>query len=298
MARPLKEGLDYFPLDVDIESNDKITIVEANHGSDGFMVIIKLFAKIYKEGYFYEWTERERKLFARRVNVNINSLTDIVNDCIEEDLFDKRLFNEYSILTSMRIQCTYLEAAKRRKQVVFAQKYFLIDDVSGIVGSNKVKVLLENEDGFRINVNNNGVNVNINAVSEDIDDNISTQRKEKKRKEKESKEYILRNFDSFWSIYPRKKDKKKALEKFKAAVDRHKGNYQVIIDGASNYAKHCEVKKKEEQYIKLAATFLNADSFMDEFDLTPDNRGQPRKENHDGRSEAARKLAEENGLSF
>jgi len=30
MARPTKTGLDYFPLDVDMDNDDKIALIEAN----------------------------------------------------------------------------------------------------------------------------------------------------------------------------------------------------------------------------------------------------------------------------
>ena len=31
MARPQKNGLDYFPLDVDMDQDDKIALIEAQH---------------------------------------------------------------------------------------------------------------------------------------------------------------------------------------------------------------------------------------------------------------------------
>jgi len=36
MARPQKNGLDYFPLDVDMDQDDKIALIEAQHGVVGF----------------------------------------------------------------------------------------------------------------------------------------------------------------------------------------------------------------------------------------------------------------------
>ena len=42
MARPIKSGLDYFPLDVDIDQDDKVAIIEAEHGMLGFGIVIKL----------------------------------------------------------------------------------------------------------------------------------------------------------------------------------------------------------------------------------------------------------------
>lgn len=58
LARPQKEGLEYFPLDVDMDQDDKVALIEAQHGLVGFGVVIKLLMKIYKHGYFYEWTEK------------------------------------------------------------------------------------------------------------------------------------------------------------------------------------------------------------------------------------------------
>lgn len=186
MARPIKQGLDYFPLDVDIDQDDKIAMIEALYGHEGFSVVIKLLAKIYKEGYFYEWNKREQILFSKRVNVNINTLSEIINDCVREGLFNKNVFNAHNALTSKGIQKRYLEAVKRRKQVIFLENYFLIDDVESIIGSNKIDVFLEKEDGSR-------VNVNINPHSKVVNEEFSTQRKGKERKGKEKKQEKAEN---------------------------------------------------------------------------------------------------------
>ncbi|GKV54266.1 DNA damage-inducible protein DnaD [Sporosarcina sp. NCCP-2222] len=170
MARPQKLGLDYFPLDVDIDQDDKIQLVEALHGTTGFAVVIKLLMRIYKEGYYYDWTEMEQLLFARRVNVDINLLNDIVNDCIKYGLFDEKLFEKYKILTSNGIQERYFEASKRRKNITLVNQYMLIND-------SKI-----------VNANINRVNVDINGEVVDGNDAESTQNKVKESKEEESKQ--------------------------------------------------------------------------------------------------------------
>lgn len=172
MARPQKIGLDYFPLDVDIDQDDKIQLIEARFGITGFGIIIKLFMKIYKEGYFYEWTEKEQLLFSKRINVDINLVNDVINECIKWDLFDSNIYEKYKILTSKGIQRRYLEATGRRKQVEIIKEYCLID-VSKY--SNVVFVSI------------NGVNVDINTNSNKVNDNIGTQSKVKESKVKERK---------------------------------------------------------------------------------------------------------------
>lgn len=41
MARYLKSGLDYFPLNVDIDQDDKMALIEAQYGIVGFGIVIK-----------------------------------------------------------------------------------------------------------------------------------------------------------------------------------------------------------------------------------------------------------------
>src|SRR5690606_32823125 len=152
MARPIKEGLDYFPLDVDIDQDDKIALIEANHGLEGFGVVIKILMKIYDNSYFYQWGEKEQLLFSRRANVNINRVNDIINDCLKWGLFSEYLYTNHKILSSKGIQKRYLEASSRRKRVEISTNYLLLDDKE-------------------VNAYKNLVIVNINS----IDSNISTQ---------------------------------------------------------------------------------------------------------------------------
>jgi hypothetical protein len=58
MARPKKQGLEYFPLDVTMD--DKVQLIEAKHGIIGFGILIKMYQKIYSEGYYYSWEEEQQ----------------------------------------------------------------------------------------------------------------------------------------------------------------------------------------------------------------------------------------------
>lgn len=129
MARPNKQGLDYFPLDV--EMDDKFELIEANHGVAGFGIVIKLFQKIYKDGYFLKWTEETALLFSKRINVDIKEVNAVIEDCCSHQVFDKKLFTKYKILTSAGIQEHYLFAIVRRKKVNLCKAY-LLTDMNGI----------------------------------------------------------------------------------------------------------------------------------------------------------------------
>ena len=165
MARPQKQGLDYFPLDV--VCNGKIELIEAEFGLTGFAVVVKLFQRIYGErGYYCEWTDEVALLFGKKNGLGGNAVSEIVGASIKRGIFDKTMFEKYGILTSVGIQERYFEAVSRRKQVCVKEEYLLISYTQ-----------------FSNCVSNNRVNVDINPEN---DDN-NPQSKVKESKVKESK---------------------------------------------------------------------------------------------------------------
>ena len=85
MARPQKEGLDYFPLDVDMDQDDKLFFIEAKHGLIGFAIVIRLLMQIYKEGYYKHYSDdKDAFLLSKRLSVDVNVIKNVVNDCINE----------------------------------------------------------------------------------------------------------------------------------------------------------------------------------------------------------------------
>ena len=127
MARPQKAGLEYFPLDVDIDSDERVEYVIAKHGFQAFGILIKLLMEIYRQGYYITWTERQRYVFSKRVNVDSMYTETVVSAYINEGVFEKKLFDDYGILTSHGVQARYLQASGRRVEVEFIEEFFLLD---------------------------------------------------------------------------------------------------------------------------------------------------------------------------
>lgn len=125
MARPQKPGLEYFPLDTDMD--DKFDLIEAEHSLLGFALLIKLYQKIYANGYYYNWTEKEQLLFSKRVSVDKETLESIVADAVKWDIFNKAMFEKYGILTSKGIQKRYITATYKRSDIEMYEEYLLID---------------------------------------------------------------------------------------------------------------------------------------------------------------------------
>lgn len=71
-------------------------------------------------------------------------------------------------------------------------------------------------------------------------------------------------FESFWEIYPKHQDKKKAKQKFlKLCTDKKK--YQEIMQGLRNVLPVWA--KKDTKYIPMPTTWLNGERWNDEVDL-------------------------------
>lgn len=155
MARPAKEGLDYFPLDVGIFEDEKIEAIAGEFGIKGELAVIKLLCAIYKKGYFILWDDLSQATLLKRLpGVSKEMLNQIVNRLVLWGFFDKELFDSVKVLTSENIQATFFEATKRRKTPK-PTKYI--------------------------------VNVNSNSQNETVNADINTQSKVKESKVNKSK---------------------------------------------------------------------------------------------------------------
>ena len=164
-----KSGIDYFPLDVTLDA--KFELIEAEFGLTGFGVVVHLLQEIYgKAGYYIEWTEEVALLFARKVGLGGNAVSEIVEASIRRGMFDQEKYDKYRVLTSKGIQKRYFEAVSRRKALEVDFNILLID----------VAQILPN-----VNIQHG----NVNILSKNAD--ISKQSKvEESRVEKSKGEYI------------------------------------------------------------------------------------------------------------
>lgn len=165
VARPIKDGVDYFPFDVTLD--EKFELIEAEFGLTGFAVVVKLYQRIYERGYYCEWTNEVALLFGHKIGLGGNVVSEIVSAAIKRGIFDKGMFEKYGILTSRGIQKRYFEAVARRKLVNVKKQYLLVC----------VTQFLKSDNINYENVNNNPENANDNP-----------QRKVKKSKVNKSKE--------------------------------------------------------------------------------------------------------------
>ena len=124
MARPIKSGLDYFPLDVNLD--DKVELLEAEHGITGFGVIVKLWQRIFADGYYTRWDDDRALLVAKDTGVPVAELQAIVTTAVRRGIFSAELLNDYDVLTSRGIQKRYLTCIDRRREVELDRRLLLV----------------------------------------------------------------------------------------------------------------------------------------------------------------------------
>lgn len=124
------KGLSYFSVDVNFFESEKMLVIICDHGYEAVAVTLKLFAQIYKSGFFIKWNNKVSKLLSAAIHSNFtsNRLNQLVLSLVEEGVFDKELFDKYQILTSKEIQICYLSAISKRKwSNIEHEEYLLVD---------------------------------------------------------------------------------------------------------------------------------------------------------------------------
>lgn len=181
MARPIKQGLEYFPLDVGFLHDVKIRRIMRACGIQSIPVLISLLANIYRnEGYFLRWSNDMPFLIADELGVSEGAVTATVDKAVQVDFFNANMYEKYGVLTSEGIQSRFFEAVSRRKEVRYDARFLLLN----------------------VNVYNNSVNVYNNSVN--VDHNQQSKVKESKGKESKVKNkrlYINLNMEEAIKVY-------------------------------------------------------------------------------------------------
>jgi len=235
MARPIKIGLDYFPMDTTWDM--KMRLLKARYKLEGIGLVVELFQAIYKEGYALGWDEDSRLLIADEASISIERLDEIVSFAASKGIFDSRAIKK-GFLTSHGIQSRWVKACteSKRKENQIPPELDLLQPSSVF----------------------NTEETTVNSEETTVNSEFSTQ--SKVNKSKVNKEEITPefspNFITFYDSYPRKEGKKAALKTYNAKV---KGGaaHDDIMASLAVYKKQVERNRTETKFIKLPATFLN-----------------------------------------
>lgn len=187
MARPIKSGLSYFPLDVKLLRDPKIRKLKIKTGYLGVFTYICILMLVYEHGYYLEVSKDDlADLIYEEIHGpslrNVDRITEVIDLLATLGLIEAPLMIN-NVITSKAIQKQWLSSTSRRKEID-KSKYWLLSEyeesrVKKFDDSCVLSVMSEivNDDNNLVNADNNGV----------IDSN-STQRKNKNKKEKKRDE--------------------------------------------------------------------------------------------------------------
>ena len=161
MARPIKSGMDYFPVDVDMDQDDKIYCIKTICGLSGLAVLFLLLMEVYRNGYFLKWMERERLIFASKKGIDLKLLDMVLEEALKQKFFDQQIFEQYQILTSRGIQKRYFLGTKRWKGKTIFKEICCIDSQDPIFS----EVVFVSAPETLVNAAETGVNVTETLVN-------------------------------------------------------------------------------------------------------------------------------------
>lgn len=166
MARPKKQGLDYFPIDVDIFED--LEVEYAKFGADGFTIYMYLLTRVYKRGYYLEVDEDFLLVMAARLRMSEQKVMQVLNYLLKRSLFDNTLFQSVKVLTSAGIQERFQLAVKSRalkNPVQVREDLWLLkkEETEPFIKVNPFLNKSENNESFSKNNSNKSEN---NAIKE------------------------------------------------------------------------------------------------------------------------------------
>ncbi len=129
MARPTKQGIDFFSLDVN--DDDKLDLFIAESGAEGFGILVILWRMIYRgEGYYIHHDDDLILMLRRKTLSASDTIVSAVENAVKRGIFDEKMLRQFGILTSRGIQKRFFPAASKKKEVHVTHDFLLIS-VSG-----------------------------------------------------------------------------------------------------------------------------------------------------------------------
>lgn len=137
MARPSKQGLDYFPFDVDLLDNEALDFLRERYGAIINDIYIALLCFLYKKkGYYIPYeTETDKqdciwyiykKIRGGKYPAKKESIPEMIEACVAQGLFSGDHYPK--IITSERAQATFYSCTVERRDVEVDPKKWILDD--------------------------------------------------------------------------------------------------------------------------------------------------------------------------
>ena len=167
-GRPIKQGIDYFPLDTNFFSDVKIRKIARACGPNAASVIICLLCNIYRNnGYYIVWDEDLPFCIADEVGVSEGCVKEVLLKAVQVGFFDVEKHSAYGILTSFGIQKRFFAITSRREETEIIPD-FLINACKNSINACKNSInACKNEQSKGIKVKRKKSKINPKETSPD-----------------------------------------------------------------------------------------------------------------------------------
>ena len=230
IARPQKEGMDYFPHDNDAANDEKIEALRVLYGNDGYAFYFILLERIYRTAEFeLDVSDAETtQILCRKVAVTEEKFNAMLETALKRKCFDQEAYEQRSVLTSIGI--------KKRASVVIEKREFM---------RSKYKKVSDAE-----------------TTPETREETPQRKGKERLKESKEENISIGVFFESIWSLYPKKKGKGQVSKTQKEKL--YKIGIEEMTRAVNRYIQ--DENRTATKFLQYGSTFFNS-GYVDYLDV-------------------------------
>lgn len=220
MARPIKEGLDYFSHDVDAVNDEKIEALRMLYKNDGYAFYFILLERIYRTSNFeLDISDAETiQILSKKIGITVDEFNSMLKTSLKYGCFDRDTYDTSKLLTSKGI--------KKRANVVIEKRV-------------KMQEYYKNKQS----------NISVTEMIQE------TQPKTPQSKEKnsiEKQDIYCSFFQSIWALYPNKKGKGQV------SLTQKKKLFSIGFEELSRCINRYKQSKEEWKQWQNGSTFFNS----------------------------------------
>ena len=137
MGRNKKNGLDYFPFDIDLFQDIRIRKLIKYQSGKAVTVYTLLLCIIYKDGYYMRWDKELPFIISEQTGFEEAYILEVINSCLKLGLFHNELYVSDGILTSKGIQERYKKICDLCRRNSEISEFSLISSEEKIISSEE-----------------------------------------------------------------------------------------------------------------------------------------------------------------
>lgn len=100
-------------------------------GNEGYGIYHKILGELFggSKGYYLEINlDKFEKVFVKKFDAKIEKLKEVIETAIDLDIFNRKIYEKYKVLTNRKIQSSWYKYYIRTKELEVDKRIWLLDD--------------------------------------------------------------------------------------------------------------------------------------------------------------------------